>query len=134
MRYYSSLFSTATPTDFHSILNRVETRVSDDMNETFLKPFEASEVHFALKQMDSEITPGPDGLPPLFYKQFWDKIGPDVTDVVLNALNLGNIPENLNHTFLTLIPKVQSPRKVTNFRLINLSNMLHKLIAKVLAN
>lgn len=84
--------------------------------------------------MDSKTTLGLDGLPPLFYKQFWDKIGQDVTDAVLNGLNLGTIPENLNHTFLTLIPRVQSPKKVTNFKLINLSNVLHKLIAKVLAN
>lgn len=53
---------------------------------------------------------------------------------MLNALNSGTIPENLNHTFLTLISKVQSPRKVTDFKLMNLSNVLYKLIAKVLVN
>lgn len=84
--------------------------------------------------MDSKTTSRPDSLLALFYKQFWDKIGKDIIDAVLNALNLGIIPKNLNHTFLTLIPKVQSPRKVTNFRLISLSNVLYKSIAKVLAN
>lgn len=53
---------------------------------------------------------------------------------MLNALNSGTIPENLNHTFLILISKVQSPRKVTDFKLMNLSNVLNKLIAKVLVN
>lgn len=84
--------------------------------------------------MDSKTTPRPDNLLALFYKQFWDKIGKDIIYAVLNALNLGIIPENLNHTFLTLIPKVQSPKKVTNFRPISLSNVLYKSIAKVLAN
>ena len=49
-------------------------------------------------------------------------------------LNSGTIPISLNHTFISLIPKIQSPKKVSNFRPINLSNVLYKLIAKVLAN
>ena len=58
----------------------------------------------------------------------------EVTEAVLSTLNTGTIPKAINHTFLTLIPKIQSPRKVTDFRPISLSNVLYKLIAKVLAN
>ena len=104
------------------------------MNEELLRPFVAEEVNLALKQMDADTTPGPDGLPPLFYKQFCDKVGGEVTEAVLSALNSGTIPKTINHTFLTLIPKIQSPRKVTDFRPISLSNVLYKLIVKVLAN
>lgn len=49
-------------------------------------------------------------------------------------LNSGIIPPNLNHTFIMLIPKIQSLGLVMNFKPISLSNMLYKLIAKVLAN
>ena len=84
--------------------------------------------------MDANTALGSDGLPPLFYKQFWGKIGREVTEAVLSVLNTGNIPTNLNHTFITLILKVQIPRKVYEFRPISLSNVLYKLIAKVLAN
>ena len=66
--------------------------------------------------MESGTTPGPDGLPPLFYKQFWSKVGQEVTEAIFAVLNLGTIPNNLNHTFLTLIPEVQSPRMVSDFR------------------
>jgi len=75
-----------------------------------------------------------DGLPPLFYKQFWAKIGGEVSTAVLAVLNSGIIPLNFNHTFITLIPKIQSLRRVMDFRPISLSNVLYKLIAKVLAN
>ena len=57
-----------------------------------------------------------------------------MTDVVLDCLNIKKIPTGLNHTFLTLIPKVKSPEKVSDFRSIALCNILYKLISKVLAN
>lgn len=49
-------------------------------------------------------------------------------------LNSGTVPRNLNHTFLVLILKVDSPRRVADFRPISLSNVLYNLVAKVLAN
>ena len=104
------------------------------MNKDLDRPFEASEVRVALQQMESNTAPGLDGLPPLFYKQSWDKLGSEVSNAVLSVLNLGILPDTLNHTFLNLIPKVKSVRRVTNFRPISLSNVLYKLIAKVLAN
>ena len=131
---FSSLFTSANPNVLEPILEGVIPRVSRAMNEELLRPFVAEEVSLALKQMDADMAPSIDGLPPLFYKQFWDKVGGEVTEAVLSALNTSTIPKAINHTFLTPIPKIQSPRKVTDFWPISLSNVLYKLIAKVLAN
>ena len=86
------------------------------MNDELLKPFVEDEVKQALKQMDANTAPGPDGLSPLFYKQFWGKIGIEISEAVLAILNSGTIPANLNHTFISLIPKIHSPRKVSDFQ------------------
>lgn len=40
----------------------------------------------------------------------------------------------LNHTFLSLIPKVDSTRKIEAFQPISLCNAIYKVIAKVAAN
>jgi hypothetical protein len=53
---------------------------------------------------------------------------------VVDILNSRKIQENLNLMHIALIPKVKSPRCVTEFRPISLYNVLYKLISKVLAN
>ena len=53
---------------------------------------------------------------------------------VLSSLNSGNLPPSINHTFVTLIPKVKNLDKVTEYRPISLCNVIYKLISKVLAN
>ena len=58
----------------------------------------------------------------------------DVTEAVLSCLSTRVIPSSLNSTFITLIPKVKSPTKVSEFRSISLCNIVYKLVSKVVAN
>ena len=78
--------------------------------------FTAGEVQTTLKQMTPLKAPGPDGMPPLFYQNFWNLIGNDVTESVLKFLNSTSLPEQLNHTFITLIPK-KKKKKTLNVHL-----------------
>ena len=73
-------------------------------------------------------------MPPIFFQHYWKEIGGDVANAVLFCLNSSHIRAGINHTHITLIPKVKSPEKVTEFRPIALCNILYKLISKVLAN
>ena len=79
------------------------------MNAELSQPFTTMEVELALKQMKPLTAPGPDGMPPLFYKSYWNIVGLDVIDATLLVLNFRNMPPNINHTFIALIPKTKSP-------------------------
>ena len=133
-RYFKNIFSTSNPSGFDSILNGILCTVDVDLDPCVRGEFQAFEVKQALNQMDPNTTPGPNGMSPIFYKSFWHIVGEDVTAVVLQALNSGIVPESLNSTFISLIPKVKNPKKVSEFRPISLCNVVYKLIAKVVAN
>lgn len=108
--------------------------VTEDMNKELVGEFTHAEVEIALNQMAPLKAPGPDGMLPIFYQHYWQSIGDDITDAVLSYLSSRKIFTGLNHTYLTLIPKVKSPVKVSNFRSIPLCNILYEIISKVLAN
>lgn len=44
------------------------------------------------------------------------------------------MPSNINHTFISLIPKVKSPTNPKNFCPISLCNVIYKIISKTIAN
>ena len=108
--------------------------VTPAMNDSLLHEFLASEVETALKQMAPLKAPGSDGMPSIFYKKYWHVVGPDVIKGVLSCLNLGQLLQAINHTYITLIPKVKNPERVTKFRPISLCNVIYKIVSKVLAN
>ena len=48
----------------------------------------------------------------------------DVTQAVLSCLNSGSILKSINHTFIALIPKINNPERVSDFRPISLCNVI----------
>jgi hypothetical protein len=95
--------------------------------------FTEEEVKNALESIGDLKAPGPDGLPSVFYKNFWDVVGEQLTREVLHVLNGGGMPEGWNETTIALIPKVEKPEKVTELRPISLCNVIYKVVSKVLS-
>ena len=112
----------------------IKVRVTEDMQDFLSYLFTALEVKEAIFQMGALKSPGPDGIQALFYQKYWDIVGPNVTDVVLNFLNKGDFIDDINQTFIVLIPKIKAPEDMKNFKPISLCNVFYKIISKVLAN
>ena len=69
--YYKELFSTSNSFLEADSLKKIPCMVTEEMNEELMKEFSEIEVKEALNQMTPLKTPGPDGMPPLFYQHFW---------------------------------------------------------------
>ena len=54
--------------------------------------------------------------------------------MVLRVLNGEHSTEEINKTFIVLIPNIASPKNLAQFRPISLCNVIFKIASKVLAN
>ena len=108
--------------------------VTEEINASLAMEYKLEEVVAAIKEMAPLKASGPDGMPPLFYQSYWPDVGKEVTQAVLSCLNSGSILRSINHTFISLIPKVKNPERVTEFRPISLCNVIYKIVSKVIAN
>ncbi|GJW47654.1 hypothetical protein Tco_0079300 [Tanacetum coccineum] len=89
---------------------------------------------FAMFSMGNDKSPGPDGYTAAFFKDSWDIIGSDVTKAVCEFFTNGRLLKELNHTIIALIPKVNAPARVNDYRPISCCNVLFKCISKIIAN
>ena len=112
IEYNANLFTTSNPLNLERILDVVQLVVTREMRVTLGRPFNVEELECVIKDMAPLKAPGPDGMPPLFYQTYWTDVGMNVSQVVLSCLNSRSILKSINHTFITLIPKVQDRKSV----------------------
>ena len=82
--------------------------------------------------MGDDKSPGPDGFNAKFFKATWDITGREVCAAVKEFFINGKLLRQLNHTIISLIPKVESPDRVEHYRPISCCNVVYKIISKVM--
>jgi len=68
----------------------------------------------------------------MFFQKNWALVGDNVCALVLDVLRGARFLEGLNNTFLALIPKVDNPQPVSQFRPIWLCNVVYKIITNAI--
>ncbi|KAL3833965.1 hypothetical protein ACJIZ3_008701 [Penstemon smallii] len=134
--YFQNLFTSARPSDevISTVLESVRVKVDQQANQSLLRQYSANEVTIAIKNMHPLKSPGPDGLSALFFQKSWKYIGPDIIECVLNFLNNRLLNPKCNYTHIVLIPKVENPESMTQFRPISLCNVIYKIASKTIVN
>ncbi|CAN0899107.1 hypothetical protein LINGRAHAP2_LOCUS20071 [Linum grandiflorum] len=69
--------------------------------------------------MDADKAPDPNVLNPGFYQNFWDVVDDDVFSASWLWLEEGEFPAEIPENNIVLLPKVDSPSRMTDLRSIS---------------
>jgi hypothetical protein len=103
-----------------------------DENSVLTQPFQMVEIEEAVLASDGNKSPGPDGFNFTFVKSFWDLFKGEIRILFDQFHGTAKLPSSFSSYFVALIPKINSPFSLGDFRPISLLGCLYKIIAKVL--
>ena len=136
-RYYQQLYTAGTvdPKEIEFLANSIDESLSSEEQLLLEGPITLEETKRALFSMGTGKTPGSDGLPAEFYKEFFNVIGNDMCEVINDIFQQGQLSPSQRTGLITLIFKNKgSPEDLTNWRPISLLNVDYKIITKILAS
>ena len=108
--------------------------LSREDNDVLCRDITKQEIVEAVSQCGSIKSPGPDSYNFYFLKNNWEVVGLDIIKVVFYLQEFGYIPRGCNASFITLVPKRESPFNLNDYRPISLTRCLYKILSKILAN
>ncbi|GAA0162662.1 hypothetical protein LIER_18702 [Lithospermum erythrorhizon] len=132
--FYKELFGSSKevhPIDEDVVTNGYILSTTDGIS--LVAPVLDIEIREALFDIGNEKAPGPDGFSSAFFISRWDLVGGDVCRAVREFFITGVLLKNWNHTILALLPKVTGSPRVSDFQPIGLTNVLYKVITKILS-
>ncbi|GKD28139.1 hypothetical protein Tco_1234353 [Tanacetum coccineum] len=118
--------------ELDSIDSLIKTKLSTEDALFMIKEISDEEIKNAMFSIDCNKAPGPDGFSSLFFKKAWSVVGKDVCSAVKEYFEKGKILREVNSIKISLVPKIQTPSKVTDFWPIGCCNVLYKCISKII--
>ncbi|GJW34908.1 hypothetical protein Tco_0057828, partial [Tanacetum coccineum] len=109
----------STPCDNLNMEGLFQNKVSDMVNSSMVRTVSDLEIKAAMFDIGDDRAPGPDGFTAAFFKKAWDIVGLEVCEAIKDFFCNGQLWKEINHTFLALIPKVPTPLKINDYRLIS---------------
>lgn len=76
--------------------------------------------------------PGPNGFHAMFFQSQWEIIGDSVCRFIKECFQDPSRIDAINMTDVALIPKVDNPKSIKQFRPIALCNVIYKAMTKVI--
>ena len=131
--YFKSLYTTTGSILNTHLMEGIPCSVTDEMNAKLTQPIMEKEIKEAIFAMNPDKSPGPDGMSAAFYRQHWETIKPGVIAFVNIFFEHNYLDPKVNQTHICLIPKIENPSTIKDYRPISLANVAYKIISKILA-
>lgn len=131
---YAELFSFSHSHAIRSIWNPPfwHNHLSDTETEKLTFPVSNEDIAASLWSLKAFKAPGPNSLHARVSHHFWLLVGDSVREEVKSIFSSGKIPEYLNQTIITLIPKCKNPESFNHYRPISLCNTVYKIVSKII--
>ncbi|CAL1410408.1 unnamed protein product [Linum trigynum] len=108
--------------------------VTQELNDEMCIMPTVEEIKAVVFNLGPTKSSGPDGFTGMFIRRFWSRVGPDFCKEVQGFFHTSIMPQGWNDAHIALIPKVQSPEMISQFRPISCCNFRYKIISKILAS
>lgn len=69
-----------------------------------------------------------------FFQKYWEDLGDCLTNFCIRCFKTASVPPSISESYITLIPKLDAPESMSNFRPIGLCNTIYKLITKIISS
>lgn len=96
--------------------------------------FSTMEIDDIIKHLPNDKSPGPDSFSNEFLKASWRAIKEDLYSLCQSFHSNNVCLRSINTSFITLIPKIEEAKSVSDYMPISLLNASVKLLTKLLAN
>lgn len=130
--YYQQLF-TLEEGERKSIVEQApKPCISDKTNKELIKIHSPAEIKQALFSIHPDKASGPDGFSACFFQSNWNTVKAKLISEIQQFFSTGKLPKKINATHVRLIPKISSPKKISDYWPIALCNVYFKVISKIL--
>lgn len=96
--------------------------------------FSKDKVWAAIKSCDGNKSLGSDGFNLICLQKCWEILKSNVLQFFKEFYENGKLVAGVNNSFITLIPKIECPTSLSDFRPFSLIRSLYKIVAKVLSH
>ena len=136
VKFYKKLYKKeiTDPYAQNILLSNLTRKLDADSLNTCEATITLDECEKALSESGIGKSPGSDGIPYEFYKEFWNIFQFDFLEVIEHTFKSGLLSPTQRKGMITLLHKKGDKENLANWRPITLLNADYKLISKVLAN
>lgn len=132
--YFQKLLSATHTQSEHDFSKLFPLRIPASKTASLVQPITDDEIKMALFSIPDNKAPGPDGFTALFFKRCWHIIGVEFIAAIKYCFRQSSIPCCVNTTRIALVPKVENPACMDDYRPISCCNVMYKCISKVIAS